>query len=981
MWHDHDDVSGDRHFDTWRVSGDRHFDTLRGGWRRGAVRRVLTAGLGVAVVAGASVLAPGAAGSAWAEATAAGSALTGSASGAGEGDGVTAAPGTPVTGEPAATAAVPTTDAPASPAVPEADEPAAPATEAATATEVPAPSTPGGATPQDVPTAGSAAELAAAHRNDLPDGTYAITTSLGSRRVLDVDNASSADGANVQIWESNGSRGQRWRVTHDADGYVTLISAASGKVLDVTGGTGSQGTNVQQWSGNGTLAQKWVVVRGEGGYAIVSALDPSLALDVSGASSDNGTNVQLWGSNGTAAQTYGFVAATPAVAPTPDAGLDGSAWYSLVPQCAPGSAVDVSGGSVDDAANVQIWGSNETPAQQFAFESVGGYWRIVNVASGKVLDVAGGDVVAGANVAQWAPASGNDNQLFAVEKNGDGSYTFVNKASGLALDVAGAGSADGTNLDAYTPNGTAAQRFELVRHDEAAVEAGTYVLASSKDTGVVVDVAGGSLDAGAKVQLWEVDGTMAQTWYVAPASASTLSAAGVSTSAAKGARTIENVGSGMRLAVGADGSVRQVAPADDAAQLWTPTASAHGVSFESVARPGQVLGSAGGATANGTGLTVSAGGSAAQAFRLRPVDAVLASGSYVVHMASSHGSVLDVAGGAVGRGANVQVWQANGSGAQAWEFARQSDGTYTVKNEGSGRLLDVQGASTASGTNVQQWDANGNRAQRWRVTYVGGGWRISSALDDALALDVAGGSSADGANVQVTRGGSDGQHFVMTRSDYVDPILRDAEFKRAAFYSRGRYGLDWQAIVIHISECPTMDVLDGTFTGGGREASAHFGVGGTTVHQYVALGDTAWAVGNWEWNKRTVSIEHVGTTANPPSYETLDTSARLMAALAKLKGWNSLTLGVNVGIHKWYGSTTCPATLDYRWLVKRANEYLESGTDGSFVDGAAYPQFATASVTGASPESAPEPFNARALRMLVDPDNLTLLSPKGTGGA
>lgn len=94
------------------------------------------------------------------------------------------------------------------------------------------------------------------------------------------------------------------------------------------------------------------------------------------------------------------------------------------------------------------------------------------------------------------------------------------------------------------------------------------------------------------------------------------------------------------------------------------------------------------------------------------------------------------------------------------------------------------------------------------------------------------------------------------------------------------------------------------------------------IHQYVGLNDTAWAVGDWEWNKRSVSIEHVGTTANPPSYATLDTSAQLMVALARSKGWRHLTMGDNVGIHKWYSSTSCPAGTDVNWLVAKANQYL-----------------------------------------------------------
>lgn len=146
----------------------------------------------------------------------------------------------------------------------------------------------------------------------------------------------------------------------------------------------------------------------------------------------------------------------------------------------------------------------------------------------------------------------------------------------------------------------------------------------------------------------------------------------------------------------------------------------------------------------------------------------------------------------------------------------------------------------------------------------------------------------------------------------------------ARYFSMGREGRDWDYMVIHISECTTLSQIDNTFLGT-RQASAHFGVGAGAIHQYVDLSNTAWAVGNWFCNTRSVSIEHVGTTGNPPSRAVLNTSAELMATLAKQKGWNELVLGVNVGIHKWYSATSCPASLDVRYLVSKANEYLGNG--------------------------------------------------------
>lgn len=149
-------------------------------------------------------------------------------------------------------------------------------------------------------------------------------------------------------------------------------------------------------------------------------------------------------------------------------------------------------------------------------------------------------------------------------------------------------------------------------------------------------------------------------------------------------------------------------------------------------------------------------------------------------------------------------------------------------------------------------------------------------------------------------------------------------YRQAAHYTRGRGGHRVVALVPHIAE-GSLSSVDATFTGGGRQASAHFCVEGTTVHQYVSLDDTAWAVGNFAGNQETVSVEHAGTTANPPTRQTLETSARLFAWLARRYGWSRLVLGENVKLHKWYSATSCPSTMDVDWLVARANEILEGG--------------------------------------------------------
>ena len=147
-------------------------------------------------------------------------------------------------------------------------------------------------------------EQAAMRRQDLPDGTYTFASKLKTSMKMDVYGASRSDCANVQLWAGNGTNAQKWRVMHDANGYVILTSVNSGKVLDVYGGSAANGANVQQYTSNGTYAQKWIAVKNaDGSYTFQSALGNKV-LDVSGGSSANGANVRLYQTNGSNAQRW-----------------------------------------------------------------------------------------------------------------------------------------------------------------------------------------------------------------------------------------------------------------------------------------------------------------------------------------------------------------------------------------------------------------------------------------------------------------------------------------------------------------------------------------------------------------------------------------------------------------------------------------------------------------------------------------------------
>ena len=198
--------------------------------------------------------------------------------------------------------------------------------------------------------------LAKAHASDLEDGTYTVSTALKDGMVLDVADGSRKDGANVRLWSSNGTKAQRWTVSHDSKGYVTLRNVNSGKALDVKDGKAANGSNVHQYAPNSYRSQKWVAVRSGSVYKLVSALSPSMALDVKDGKAANGSNVQIYTANGYRSQQWTFkTVAQPLKSAT--------VWYRP--------------SSTQSRVRVQwrVYGSPDTTGGVEMTQACGGWWK------------------------------------------------------------------------------------------------------------------------------------------------------------------------------------------------------------------------------------------------------------------------------------------------------------------------------------------------------------------------------------------------------------------------------------------------------------------------------------------------------------------------------------------------------------------------------------------------------------------------------
>ena len=108
---------------------------------------------------------------------------------------------------------------------------------------------------------------------------------------------------------------------------------------------------------------------------------------------------------------------------------------------------------------------------------------------------------------------------------------------------------------------------------------------------------------------------------------------------------------------------------------------------------------------------------------------VIQDGQYSFQSYINTNYVVDVSGGSLQSGGNIQVYTSNNTDAQGWIVSHDTNGYVTLKNVKSGLVLDVASAKTTNGTNVQQFTSNNTYAQKWIVLNRNGKYVFISALD------------------------------------------------------------------------------------------------------------------------------------------------------------------------------------------------------------------------------------------------------------
>lgn len=540
----------------------------------------------------------------------------------------------------------------------------------------------------------------------VADGFYKIGSILQGYS-LDVDGGRLTDGANVQVYQPNGTSAQIWRIT-SANGISTITSYASGKVLDVTSAGTTDGTNVQQWTANGTAAQQWKI-ENDAGYCRFINVNSGKALTISG------SNAQIGTADSSKDQRFLL---TPV-----DINSTGFTVDDLT------SACSYTGSAVEPALSIHSETTLKTDVA--TVESRPGHY-----------------ITGGLNIPQLYIGShycgpscmamvlsylrGIPTSIDEVTSLWPGYVQNLAELTKRAAAYYGVG-----NVEISGPNGGVGVTPDISLVT-AALKAGRPVISLQQNGGIftfgdhyivlrgvtqdgmflVNDPSGNTQNAASDPSLSYDSEIFENTLFTADQIMAHCSEFYIFDAKSANANYTNSI------------------------NIGTAKNASYSVTYSDNVEPGIAE-----ATVTGSG---DVSGTVVKKFAIVDTGLEIENGGvYCLFAGSNAVKAVDVEGGSDADSANVQIYDSNMTYAQFWIFFKNADGTWKIENYGSGKVLDVAHGSISDGGNVQQYHSNDTEAQKWNLTKNSDGSYTIASVKSGKALDIAGGSKANGGNVQI----------------------------------------------------------------------------------------------------------------------------------------------------------------------------------------------------------------------------------------
>lgn len=553
----------------------------------------------------------------------------------------------------------------------------------------------------------------------LSDGYYRIT-SVSSGLDLTIADDSSEKEANLQLNSWTEKNSQKWKFLYAAEDRY-YIQSALGTYIDNYGGNLTEENNVWMYESNGSATQMWMLTPAEvtdtsaggteeilaenvesfegtpgevidipdGVYCINVESDNTYVLDVNGNSAEDNATIDIMPNVNADCQKFmiekqndGYYKITArnsgksldvlngSADPETDLqqktydGSNGQKWKFIYVdenrvkiQSALGTYIDNYGGNVTDANNVWMYGESDSASQ---------IWMMTKVITTDIP----AEVTEPAN--EPVKLEGTKGETVNIE---DGIYCINAEADNrYVLDVNGNYTEDGATIDIMPNVNIDCQKFEIKKQEDG------YYTITAMNSGKVLTVADGSADPETDLQQKTYDGSNGQKWkfiYVDENRVKIQSALGT---------YIDNYGGNIADA----NNVWMYEESDSASQMWMLTAMISVNASEEK---------------NVSDLMVNC--VSFDDYEMIP------DGEYYLVSADNEKLCFTVTDMSNENGSNIQMAEYEENEYQRFTVMNQGDNTYSIVSVGSEKAMDIDGGSMAAGTNVQQWEFDGTAGQIW----------------------------------------------------------------------------------------------------------------------------------------------------------------------------------------------------------------------------------------------------------------------------
>ena len=329
----------------------------------------------------------------------------------------------------------------------------------------------------------------------VPEGVYVFHCVRDTNMVLDIQYDSKERGANIQLYENLYNQVQKFRVVNMGD-YYCIQSVYSGMSLDIASPYNVQGCNIQLWNTNTSKEQKWVFEDAGNGNVYIHSLYGEY-LDTGGQVT-NSTNIRTWDFDGSTSQQWKLELTSPYDRKEVEDGV-----YVFHIARNRNRVLDIQWDSLKKGANIQLYDPLYNQEQKFRVVKTGNYYNIQSVYSGMWLDISYPYNQDSCNIQLWDTNTSTE-QKWVFEDAGDGKVA-IRSLYGMYVDT-GLGGPTGLNANVQTWHfdGSTSQQWILERvspYERANIEDGVYTFHSVPDPSKVISIEDASQEVRANIQL------------------------------------------------------------------------------------------------------------------------------------------------------------------------------------------------------------------------------------------------------------------------------------------------------------------------------------------------------------------------------------------------------------------------------------------------------------------------------------------------